>query len=240
MGEVAEQQVADKEQLRDNDEIGELFSNNFKDLPFPYGGVKAKLISDIQTGEIDKFYGLDDSSQILRVYHGTIDRKLPQIAEQGMRAFQEAEHQESRIYVTASPTLALWHVIHNGPHDTLRKAGKIDSVEVMGDSELLVIQIDKKWLQSHPDSQKPLPLAGWLKEKLNMKGEDDTRYNAFIGTLRSEIEELKSGHETSDFGIKFPTDYIPPEFIFVQTREGKRVSLREFQKGAKADDRTDA
>lgn len=233
MGEAVEQQGTDSRQLRDEDQIDKSFPNNFENLPFPYHKVKDKLIDDIQTGKIDDFYGLGDSSDVLRVYHGTTDRKLHQIAEQGMRAFQEHEHQEPRIYVTASPTLALWHVINNGPHDTLRKAGTIDTSETEGNPVLLVIQVDKEWLRSHPDSQKSLSLPSWLKQNLNIKYEEDMRYNGFVDALRSEVKDLKNGHEVSDFGIKFPTNYIPPEFISVQPVDGERDSVSDFLKGDK-------
>lgn len=231
MGEAAEQQGTDTRQLRNKDQIDKSFPNDFENLPFPYNKVKDKLIDDIQTGKIDEFYGIDDTFDVLRIYHGTTDRKLPHIAEHGMRAFQELEHQEPRIYVTASPTMALWHVINNGPHDTLRKAGNIDTSETEGNPMLLVIQVDKEWLRSHPDSQKSLSLPNWLKQNLNIKNEVDMRYSMFIGAMRSEVESLKSGHEASDFGIKFPTDYIPPEFISVQSVDGERVSVSDFQKG---------
>lgn len=147
-----------------------------------------------------------------------------------MKAFKEVDYEEPRIYVTASPTLALWHAIENGPHDTPRKEGRLDynsSIDV--NPVLLVLRVDKEWLKNQEDANKPLPIPDYIKEAKGITKEKDTRLLGFIEGLRNEVAQLKTGRETSDFGLRFPVNEVPSRFIFVRSPNGQQlVPIKEY------------
>lgn len=178
--------------------------------------------------KMDAFFGTSPESQYYRLFHGTIEPRLADIAQSGMRAFEEPGMREPRIFGTASPTMALWHAWENRPNDTLRKKGQIDEAKTVGKPVLLLIQVDKNWIAAHPDSQKPLALADWLKEDLGITPETDHRINAFISGLAKEVSRVTSGREANDSGVQLPVDLIPPEYIFVQKEDGGFQPIQEY------------
>ena len=107
------------------------FPNDFRDLPQPLTKVKDQLITRVLNGNLDDYYGLLERAPFYRVYHATVETKLPAIAQDGLKAFFEKEENSPRIFITPSPTLALWHAIENKPHDTLRKKALFRKVQPM-------------------------------------------------------------------------------------------------------------
>ena len=101
----------------ESNEINQQFPNNFKGLTGKNGLYKVRLINQILSGKFREQSGIDESNPVFRVYHATVSSRLKNIAQEGLKAFFEHEKQQPRIFVTASPTIALWHVIENGPHD---------------------------------------------------------------------------------------------------------------------------
>lgn len=197
------------------------FPNSFKDLQKPFEGIKSKFIETVSGGDLEEKYGLTDESPSYKIYHATTDKKLKKIKKKGLKAFPEKDDRNPRVFVTPSPTLALWHAITNKPHDTQRKLGKISENEAEGNPVLLEINIDKKWLENQPDAKK-LPDREeyvWLfanEEKIgNRKPGQNNRINTFRDKLQEEVKGLKRGDEASEDGIPFPTDTIPPNFIKV-------------------------
>jgi hypothetical protein len=219
-------QTTDPELMLTPDQVAS-FAEDFKTLPEEQRWVRDMIVKRILTKKMADFYGTSENSTTFRVYHGTVDSRLESIAQTGMKAFVEAEGKEPRIFVTASPTLAMWHTIENRPHDTLRKAGKIDDSEVQGDPVLLVIQIDKALLNQSPEAQKPSVLPEWLKERQGISPEDDKRIRYFEKGLKEEVDGLQEGSECSDFGITFPISEIAPEFIFIQESDGGLRPIQE-------------
>lgn len=211
------------------------FPNNFKDLPHPYGIFKDRFIKKIQHGNLDALYGLRDSDQAYTIYHATLDQKLGNIARDGLKAFFEQKRDSPRIFVTPSPTLALWHAIENGPHDTLRKKGVLDATMAKGKPVLLQLQLNKDWLSKQNDITKPLdPL-----EYIRLLGTEDVigtrsigqlnRLRTFHDILQVEIDGLKRGNEATNLGIPLPVDYVPADFIYVDTSESV-IPIREWLK----------
>lgn len=178
--------------------------------------------------KMDAFFGIDETSSYYRLFHGTIEPRLAEIAASGMRAFEEPGAREARIFGTASPTMALWHAWENRPNDTLRKKGQIDEAKTIGKPVLLLIQVDKDWIAAHPDSQKPIALSDWLKEEIGITPETDHRINAFVSGLTKEVSRVTSGREANDSGVQLPVDLIPPEYIFVQDEAGNFQPIQEY------------
>lgn len=203
------------------------FKNDFKELPQDYEWVKDLLVKRILANKMEEFYGITEESTDYRVYHGTSDIYMQSIAQDGMKAFMEFEDKEPRIFVTTSPTLAMWHSIENRPHDTLRKQGKVDDSEVQGEPVLLVIQVNKEWLNQNEEAQKPSSKPKWVKEMTGIGPEDDIRTKYFKKSVEEEIIDLESGRECSDSGMYFPVTQIPPEFIFVQESNGGLRPIKE-------------
>jgi hypothetical protein len=204
---------------------------NFKELPSEWNWVREKLIRDIQSEDFSSFYGLDSQNNFYRVYHGTIREKLYLISKEDMKAFSEVDDKEPRIFVTVSPTMALSHVINNGPHDTLRKKRVISETYINPEPVLLIIKVPKNWLSSHPDSKRKIQLADWIKKTNGITEEKDSRLSAFLRALEGNVKLLKNGREVSDFGFEFPTDIIPSEFIFVLDPLTKQeMPLQEYIK----------
>jgi hypothetical protein len=203
------------------------FKNNFKELPQDYEWVKDLLVKRILANKMAEFYGTTEDSTAFRVYHGTLETRLESIAQNGMKAFMEFEEKEPRIFVTASPTLAMWHSIENRPHDTLRKQGKVGDLEAQGEPVLLVIQVNKEWLNQNEEAQKPSSKPKWVKEMTGIGPEDDIRTKYFKKSVEEEIIDLESGRECSDFGFVFPVSEIPPEFIYMQERNGGLRPIKE-------------
>lgn len=220
--EIADPKVADTET-----------SYKFKSLPAEYDWVKKMQIRRIESGEMENFYGLNQESSDFRAYHGTLDSKIPAIAKDGMKAFEERPSNEPRIFVTTSPTMALWHSIENGPHDTLRKEGNADNSLASGAAILLLIQVNKDWLNGDPESHKPLPHPDWMKQAKGIKPENDKRIFGYKKCLEEELDRLKAGKEPSDFGMPFPTTKIPPEFIYVQGKDGSLIPVQEWASSIK-------
>ena len=197
------------------------FPNNFKDLLFPHNQVKDQLVHRILHENLDDFYGLSEKVPFYRVYHATVEPKLSSIATEGLKAFYEQDRDKPRIFITPSPTLALWHVIENKPHDTLRRKGLLPEDMARGKPILLQLQIDKNWLKDQTDLKKPLDQVDFLRllsEEKNIgtrKLETLNRLNTFRDVLKLEVEGFKKGQEATNLGIPLPVDHVPPEFIFV-------------------------
>lgn len=195
------------------------FPNDFRDLPAPWDRVKDQLISRVLNENLDSFYGLSEDVPFYRIYHATVEPKLFGIAKEGLKAFFEKEENGPRIFVTPSPTLALWHAIENKPHDTLRKKGLLSESAAQGKPVLLQLQISKDWLKSHPDLQKPLDQVENVRlfaeeQRIGFRPSTD-RLRTFIDILQLEVNDLKMGKEATNLGIPLPVDQIPAEFIFV-------------------------
>lgn len=219
----------------DDQEFSKIFPNNFKDLPHPFKQVKNQLIDRILHTNLDAFYGLTPQSPAYRVFHATVDTKLVDIADKGLRAFFEQERESPRIFVTPSPTLALWHAIENKPHDTLRSKGVLPESVASGKPILLQLQIDKQWLSRQDDLRKPLDPTEYLR----LLGEEEVigtrqpeqlnRLATFHDVLQVEVNGLKQGKEVTEFGIQLPVDHVPSHFIFVESLNST-IPIQEWVK----------
>lgn len=206
---------------QDKSEGTSVFPNNFKDLTPPFDSAKSRLIRRVLHENLDNFYGLPEDVPFYRVYHATVESKLSSIAREGLKAFYEHDRDKPRIFVTPSPTLALWHAIENRPHDTLRKKGLMSEDEAEGKPVLLQIQVDKNWLQTHQDLKKPMDKVEYMRllaeeETIGTKTPEHLgRISTFHDILKLEVDRLKQGQEGTAVGIPFPVDQIPPKFIFI-------------------------
>ncbi|HBB76950.1 MAG: hypothetical protein A2186_02100 [Candidatus Levybacteria bacterium RIFOXYA1_FULL_41_10] len=190
-------------------------------LPPELGFIAETSARIVASTEVDDFYGISENSPYFRTFHGTRDFKLPMIAEEGLRAFMEHSRMAPKIYATVNPLQAARHAFYNGPHDTLRSRGDITGESVAGNPIVLMIQLDKQWLRSNPDSQKPIDspyLISWSSDGRMIKV--DTRLEGFKRCLKDDVEALKRGDELSSFGLPLPADHIPQDFIFVVAPEG--------------------
>ncbi len=217
----------------DAQEIAKDFPNDFRDLPVPYKKAKEQLVTRVLHEDLDSFYGLSEDSGVYRVYHATVDTKLPDIARDGLKAFYEQNRDKPRIFVTPSPTLALWHAIENRPHDTLRKKGLLPESAAEGKPILLQLQVDKSWLESQSDLEKPIDKVEAIRllaeeEKIGLRKPGKlSRIQAFLDVLRIEVNDLKNGKEGTNLGIPFPVDEIPAKFIYVDNF-GSAVPIKDW------------
>src|SRR5690606_36943375 len=117
-------------------------TQEIKNVPSEYAWVRNQFLDLIKKPESEllAFYGHSENSNYFRVFHGTLDSKLESIQKEGLKAFVEFDQNPPKIYVTLSPTLALWHATTNGPHDTLRAEGKMLE-KPQGNPTLLLIDI---------------------------------------------------------------------------------------------------
>lgn len=209
---------------------GEEFQNNFHKMPPGWQKVNDQFMTMLRDESFDDFIGLTETSKYLRSYHGTTREKLPLIVKDGgMRAFFEKDDQEPGVFVTTTPTNALHHAIENGPHDTLRKSGVLSGSHDPTSAILLLVEAPKEWLNNNPEAVevRKSKLPSYI---LEAKGWPNTYRNidAFISTLKQEIEEVKLGKEGNSFGIHFPTSFIPKDFIYIIDRDGQKIPIEQY------------
>ncbi|MBI4098368.1 MAG: hypothetical protein HY426_05020 [Candidatus Levybacteria bacterium] len=192
---------------------------DLRPLPPELEFIKEDQHARLASTDVDDFYGALETSPFIRIFHGTRDFKLHMIAEEGLKGFEEHKGWDPKVYVTVDPVLAARHAFYQGPHDTQRHRGSISEESVTGDPVVLMIQVDKAWLRASPDSQKPLDIP-FLVSINPTELNENKRITAFETLLRRDVKLLKRGDELSDFGIAFPTDQIPPRFVYVVRPEG--------------------
>lgn len=202
--------------------------SNLKPVPAEYRHAIDLFHKRVTAENSHRFYGLSDEANVYRVFHGTASSKLGSIAREGMKAFFETASRAPSIFVTASPTMALWHVSENGPHDTLRENKAMPNDTDTGEPILLLITLDKAWLRAQPDSMRPLDLSPYRKERHGIIGDKDNRLWSFKESLREDVLSLDEGEETDDFGFRSPIDSIPPECISVLLPSGELQPIQEY------------
>lgn len=191
-------------------------NNALATVPEDWHWMKELFSSFTKSGveTMKEYYGLSENSTEYRVFHGTKRSKLLDIiASDGMIGFPEPGVTQG-IYVTSSPTRAVWHGEYNGPHDKLRKEGKAEDIR-HEETVLLLIRFSKEELEKNPDVRRPGLLPQWLKEAHGIVGEEDMRIENFKSAITEEIRELASGKEANDFGFKLPIDKVSLDNIYV-------------------------
>ena len=188
---------------------------DFRELPEQWAWVRRQLVGVAQSPHLGQIYGLTDDKDSFLLFHGTQQDRVKDIKSEGMKAFVERDGKPPRIFATASPTMALWHAINRGPHDTLRAESKSSYLHKPDEAVLLAIKIPKTWLKAQPEVHLPIPAPDWLKKAKGLKPEDDNLLSAFTNSLIDEVSSLQKGVETSDFGFVIPLSNVPPEFIKV-------------------------
>jgi hypothetical protein len=202
--------------------------STLKPIPPEYQPAIECFQKQVTTENRGEFYGLSDEASVYRVFHGTTDTKLRSIAKEGLKAFFEMKAHTPSIFVTASPTLALWHAAENGPHDTLRKNKSMSDDKNLGKPILLLVTLDKAWVRAQPDAMRPLDLSPYRKERHGIVGDKDNRLWSFRESLREEVSLLDQGEETDDFGFRSPIDLIPPEHISVLLPDGTVQPIQDY------------
>lgn len=204
--------------------------STFKPIPPEYQPAIERFQRQVTAENRHAFYGLSEEASAYRVFHGTRDTKLRSIAKEGLKAFFEIAGNTPSIFVTASPTLALWHTAENGPHDTLRKNKSLSDDKNLGKPVLLLITLDKAWVGTQPDAMRPVDLSEMRKKRLGIVGDKDNRLWSFREALKEEVRLVDGGKETDDFGFRSPIDSIPPECISVLLPNGTIQSLQDYVK----------
>lgn len=208
-------------------------SVNLHRLPSKWQRVVDTFISIIKDGRLDDFIGISPHADCFRVYHGSRIDKIPKIVDSGgMRAFYEDDAHEPGIFVTPSPTNALWHAIESGPHDTLRKEGKIQEVHRPEDAVLLLIETPKSWLTNQQEAIKvrQSKLQEWIRQAKRLPS-TFTRLGIFVEGLQTDVAAVKNGGEANSFGVRFPVDFIPEDYICVVAPDGKTTKIKDYNAG---------
>ncbi len=187
----------------------------FEQLPEEWAWVREQLVTASRGSDLADTYGVSEDVDSILLFHGTQRDRTEHIASEGMKGFKEKSWADPRIFVTTSPTMALHHATDRGPHDTLRAEGISDYQHKPEDAVLLSIRIPKAWLLAQPEIAEPSPLPESLKRAVGILPENDTRLHSFANVFSDEVATLQRGEETSDFGIVFPVNNIPPEFVTV-------------------------
>lgn len=199
-------------------------------VPQEWKKVQEDYLSLVKQGGLREFVGLGDNSSCFKLYHGTVRQKLPKILESGgMKPFFEDKSQEPAIFLTASPVMALQHSIENQPHDTLRKAGIVNEKYQPEDAVLLIVEVPKEWLNNQPEALviRESRVPAYIREA---KGWPDSHINmeVFITHLEEEVKNINEGKGSDSFGIRFPADFLPADYIFIVGKDGQKTPLKNF------------
>ncbi|MEI6498860.1 MAG: hypothetical protein WCO23_02770 [bacterium] len=206
--------------------------DKFKPTPPEWQPVRQQFVQMIKNNKYPDFMGITENSENYRVFHGTTAEKLALIVESGgMKPFLEKESSDPAIFYVTTPTMAIWHAAENGPHDTLRKEGKIQYSHDKNQVVLLLIEIPKDDLENNPEATKMHQATGVQEIIFERKGFPNP-YNKlyfFKKSPKEDYEEyISKGKDVDEFGWMFPTSSIPNKYIYVIDSQNRRMPIEEY------------
>ena len=206
------------------------FEDRYVPSPPEWGNFRERFVQAVRSGNYLEFLGIDEKSDGYRLYHGTAVSHLSGILESGgMKAFFEQEGKDPAIFVVPNPLDAIDHMVHNGPHDTLRKEGTVADQFNPEEAVLLQITLPKDWLAEQEEALHPRPnrLPQWFREQ---KGIADTYVplSSFETWLQDEWETIRQGKQGFSFGIKLPVAFVPAQFVSVVSPDGVTIPLETY------------